>query len=108
MHRARNGDAHVVLIDLAACRQTVDPDDFNELRNFVGALYTIKGSFGGSGLDVQLVVDHFGMPDPWDPVMTSIRIPVGPPEANEYERYKFTAPDPFGFIRSVSYDLVDN
>lgn len=99
VHLARNGDVHVVLIDFASCTQTVDPDDFNELRNFIGALFTLKGTFGGSGLDIQLVVDHFGMPDPWDPVMTWVKVPVGPPEADKCETYMFAAPDPIGIVR---------
>lgn len=105
VHRARNGDVHVVLIDLASSTQTVDPDNFNELCNFDGAFRTLAGTFGGSGLDLQLVLDHFGRPDPWDPVTVGINVPVGPPEAKQHKLYTFAAPDPFGLKPEIPSHL---
>ncbi|KAF7794387.1 hypothetical protein EIP86_005521 [Pleurotus ostreatoroseus] len=93
VHKAHNGTVHAVLVDLASITQTLDPDSFNTPTNFQGVLHTLRNS----AINLQLVAEHFGMPDPWDGIRTAMYIPPEIPRPKDVKRYTFAAPDPFGF-----------
>jgi hypothetical protein len=61
---------HAVLIDFASTTQTWEAHELNFIDNYFGMLHVLLGRH--SGLDSELVWQHFGEPDEWDPVQAYI------------------------------------
>ena len=63
---------HAVLIDFASTTQTWEAHELNFIQNYFGILCVLLGRERDSGLDSELVWQHYGEPDEWDPVQAWI------------------------------------
>jgi hypothetical protein len=51
----------------------------NHIANYFGSLRVLLGREGNSGLDRDLVWEHYGEPDDWDSIVASMSVHVGDP-----------------------------
>jgi hypothetical protein len=61
---------HIVLIDFASTTQTWELHEANYIENYYGLLGTLLGRKAAFGS--QLVWEHFGKPDDWDPIQAFV------------------------------------
>ncbi|KAG6906850.1 hypothetical protein DXG01_011729 [Tephrocybe rancida] len=58
---------NAVMIDFALTTQTYEVDKPNHIKNYLGIYTVLEPSFGE-----ELVLEHYGDPDDWDPVSTTL------------------------------------
>jgi hypothetical protein len=92
---------HAVLIDFASTTQTWEPQELNHIHNYFHMFRVLLGRVGDVALDSNLVWEHFGEPDDWDPVFGIF--PITDEEGKKDSRV-VKARDMFPYILPASLD----
>ncbi|KAG8824243.1 hypothetical protein FRC18_010561 [Serendipita sp. 400] len=92
VHKSPNDLTHAIFLDLGSTSQTINPAKLHDCNNFSGCLMALSGSLGPVGIKTDLLLEHYGTPDPWDSVISIVNSKV------------FAVSDPFAFIQPLEQD----
>ncbi|KAG8816718.1 hypothetical protein FRC18_000857 [Serendipita sp. 400] len=72
VHTSPKDLTHAVFLDLGSTSQTINPTKLHACYNFSGCLMSLTGSLGPVGIKTDLLLEHYGTPDPWHTVISII------------------------------------